>query len=70
MLDVMEPDNCYLWWTITLRTPADENAIRDVFIFVEDDSKLEIEEIESAPRASAGEPARNEICLLYTSRCV
>jgi two-component system, chemotaxis family, sensor kinase CheA len=38
----IQPDLCYLWWTITLRTSAGENAIRDVFIFVEDDSQIEI----------------------------
>lgn len=48
-LETIEPDLCYLWWSITLRSSCDQNAIRDVFIFVEDDSKLEIERIERAP---------------------
>ncbi len=47
-LDTIEPDRCYLWWTITLRTAAGENAIRDVFIFVEDGSRLEIELLQPA----------------------
>lgn len=51
-LDALRPDACYLWWTITLHTACPENAIRDVFIFVEDDSSLEIEPIESGPVAS------------------
>lgn len=38
----IQPDLCYLWWTITLRTSAGENAIRDVFIFVEDESQIDI----------------------------
>jgi two-component system, chemotaxis family, sensor kinase CheA len=25
-LDAIQPDECYLWWTVTLRTAADENA--------------------------------------------
>lgn len=41
-LDGLEPDRCYLWWTATLRTAAGEDQIRDVFIFVEDGSRLEI----------------------------
>lgn len=55
LLDVFQPDLCYLRWTVTLRTLADENAIRDVFIFVEDGSRLEIERVESgsAPGGSA-----------------
>ena len=50
-LDAIQPDRCYLWWTATIRSTCGENAIRDVFIFVEDNSKLEIQEIESAPSA-------------------
>lgn len=42
-LDAIQPDGCYLWWTITLHSRADENAIRDVFLFVEDGSTLAIE---------------------------
>jgi two-component system chemotaxis sensor kinase CheA len=47
-LDDYQPDVCYLWWTIGLRSACDENAIRDVFIFVEDNGTLEIERINSA----------------------
>jgi two-component system chemotaxis sensor kinase CheA len=42
-LDEIESDRCYLWWTVTLRTSAGEDAIQDVFLFVEDGSRLEIE---------------------------
>ncbi len=47
-LDAIQTDRCYFWWNIELRSACSENAIRDVFIFVEDDSRLEIEEIASA----------------------
>ena len=36
------PENCYLAWDITLSTDQDLNAIHDIFIFVEDLSKIEI----------------------------
>ena len=42
-LDAIEPDKCYLSWQIELVTDASENAIRDVFIFVEDESEIRIE---------------------------
>ncbi len=42
-LDAIEPDQCYLWWTVILRSACGEQAIHDVFMFVEDESKLEIE---------------------------
>ncbi len=41
-LEEIKPNLCYFWWTITLHSPADENGIRDVFMFVEDGSELEI----------------------------
>lgn len=41
-LDALEHERCYVWWSITLATAAGENTIRDVFIFVEDDSRLDI----------------------------
>ncbi len=37
--------NCYLSWELYLATDADENAIKDVFIFVEDGSAIRIEKI-------------------------
>src|SRR5262249_622555 len=57
-LDEIESDRCYLWWTITLRTSAGEDAIRDVFLFVEDDSRLEIEQIDEPP-AYTPQPAES-----------
>jgi purine-binding chemotaxis protein CheW len=38
----IDTDLCYLWWSATLHTSADQDAIRDVFMFVEDGSELEI----------------------------
>ncbi len=43
LLHSIKPDQCYLWWEISLTTRHGENAIRDVFIFVEEDSKITIE---------------------------
>ena len=48
-LERIQPDQCYLWWTATLHTPADENAIRDVFIFVEDGSQLDVDKLHQEP---------------------
>ena len=38
----MDPEACYAWWEILLTAPVDENAIRDIFIFVEDQSELRV----------------------------
>lgn len=42
-LEQLQPDRCYLAWNITLTTDKGSNAIRDVFLFVEDGSELRIE---------------------------
>ncbi len=42
----MDPERCYTYWDIILTTHRDINAIRDVFIFVEDDSELKIDIID------------------------
>jgi len=49
----LEPESCYLYWDVVLTTDAGVNAIRDVFIFVEDDCELNIEAIDvhEAPEA-------------------
>jgi two-component system chemotaxis sensor kinase CheA len=39
----IDPERCYLAWDMLLTTAAPREAIRDVFIFVEDDSELVIE---------------------------
>lgn len=41
-LDELDPELCYLYWDIILTTEHAEDAIRDVFIFVEDDCELKI----------------------------
>ena len=41
-LQEFQVDACYTAWSIFLSTEEDENSIRDVFIFVEDDCDLEI----------------------------
>jgi len=52
-LRAIVPEHCYLAWDMTLATPAGRDAIRDVFIFVEDNSELAIETA-VAPKPEAG----------------
>ncbi|RJX35969.1 MAG: chemotaxis protein CheA [Desulfurivibrio sp.] len=44
----LDPQSCYLSWDIVLTTGRGEQAIRDVFIFVEGDSDIEITVLEDA----------------------
>ncbi|UPU37607.1 chemotaxis protein CheA [Geomonas paludis] len=42
-LEEMDPEGCYVYWDVILTTDQGENAVRDIFIFVEDDCDLKIE---------------------------
>jgi two-component system chemotaxis sensor kinase CheA len=42
----LQPEVCYLWWTVHLTSEANSDSIRDVFLFVEDGSELTIESAE------------------------
>ncbi|MBN2524927.1 MAG: chemotaxis protein CheA [Deltaproteobacteria bacterium] len=44
-LDQIAPVSCYIHWDIILFTNFDENAVRDVFIFVEDECETKILDI-------------------------
>ena len=65
-LDELDPERCYVSWEIGLTTAWPREAIRDVFIFVEDSCELSIEpavaveEIEAAaaPERRSGEGRR------------
>jgi len=42
----LEPENCYVAWDLLLTTKKGRTAVRDVFMFVEDDSELLVELID------------------------
>ncbi|MBI9107303.1 MAG: chemotaxis protein CheA [Spirochaetales bacterium] len=44
-LDKIDPELCYTGWDIVLLTDKAENEIRDVFIFVENDSELQVKQV-------------------------
>ncbi len=52
-LQEIEPEECYTYWDVILTTTRGVNAVRDVFIFVEDDSELRIEVIDEGEPVSA-----------------
>src|SRR4029077_7189644 len=64
---------CYLNWTITLATEADPERLRDVFLFVSEDSKVEVERraadgsMEKLPSPLFPEPAGMAIGATATS---
>ena len=52
-LDMLDPDESYLAWSVRLTTSADEAAIREVFEFVEADCELAVAPV-GASEAEAG----------------
>jgi two-component system chemotaxis sensor kinase CheA len=64
----LEPESCYLWWEVRLVTDRGEAAIRDVFMFVEDDCDVSLRPIESSAVAMLGTvPA--EFLTLFAAEC-
>ena len=58
-LDSLDPELCYVAWDIVLTTSADLNALRDVFIFVEDQCELRIEKVaDTLANGNGGPPKR------------
>ncbi len=51
-LDGLVGEHCYLDWDIILTTTRDEAAIKDVFIFVEDDCRISIDLIDDPSQSS------------------
>ena len=42
LLEQLNPEHCHLAWDLLLKSPSGIDALHDVFIFVEDDSEIEI----------------------------
>jgi two-component system chemotaxis sensor kinase CheA len=53
LLPLLEAEHCYLWWEILLVTEQDQAAIKDVFVFVEDDCDVSIRLLEDQAESVA-----------------
>ena len=42
-IDELDPEMCHIAWNVILTTDRDEMAIREVFMFVEDESEIKVE---------------------------
>ncbi|MFZ5772541.1 MAG: chemotaxis protein CheW [Thermodesulfobacteriota bacterium] len=47
LLGELDPESCYIFWDVILTTGANLDAIKDVFIFVEDDCEIRIETLDN-----------------------
>ncbi|MBN2352863.1 MAG: chemotaxis protein CheA [Spirochaetales bacterium] len=59
-LETLDPERCYFGWDVILSTSRGENAVRDVFIFVEDQSVITIDviDVHDAGEAADTVPAK------------
>ncbi|MBA4390326.1 MAG: chemotaxis protein CheA [Syntrophus sp. (in: bacteria)] len=55
LLEEINPEYCYTYWDIILTTDQGIDAIKDVFIFVEDQCDLKIEAIDGQTGVESGE---------------
>ena len=58
LLEDLDPELCYVFWDVILTTDCGINAIRDVFIFVQDASELSVEIIDAGGLAEESEYKR------------
>jgi len=63
----IDHEHCYTYWDIILTTSRDENAIRDIFIFVEEDSELRIDLIDESG-GMLDEPAQRKLGEILVER--
>lgn len=63
-LETLNPENCYTTWDVLLTTTRGVDAIKDVFIFVEDECELKIQAVdEAAPLDDYSPPRLGDILL-------
>ena len=59
-LALIDPEECYLSWTLTLRGAVDEAELREVFEWVEDDCELRIEALSGLPAEAQPQPRSDQ----------
>jgi two-component system chemotaxis sensor kinase CheA len=52
-LDQLVPEHCFVYWDIVLTTSRDIEAIKDVFIFIDDDCDLKIDLIDDGSNSDS-----------------
>jgi len=71
-LVAMDPEKCYLAWTMKLETAKDRQVVDAVFEFVREDSVLVIEQVKVEAKAKAkveGGPSESSFTSALTSAC-
>lgn len=67
LLDNLDPEHCYVHWDVILHSSRGINAIKDVFIFVEDDAEIKIDVIDDVDTLD-GDPSYKRIGEILVER--
>jgi two-component system chemotaxis sensor kinase CheA len=59
--DLLEPEKCFLSWSLELSGSVDEAAIREVFDWADGDCDLDVVEVTAAPAASAEDLVNHDL---------
>jgi two-component system chemotaxis sensor kinase CheA len=68
VLGEMEPESCYIFWDMILTTTANLDAIKDVFIFVEDDCEIRIDTLDGDGNTEGGDEAYKKLGEILVER--
>lgn len=68
VLGELDPESCYIFWDIILTTAAGLDAIKDVFIFVEDDCEIRIDTLDGDGNAEGGDEAYKKLGEILVER--
>lgn len=62
-LEELKPTDCYLAWEVLLTTAAEEQTIRDIFMFVEDDADIQLSVVDQVEESDLPYKRLGEILL-------
>ncbi len=68
VLGELDPESCYIFWDMILTTAANLDAIKDVFIFVEDDCEIRIDTLDGDGNAEGGDEAYKKLGEILVER--
>ncbi|MEK6632885.1 MAG: chemotaxis protein CheA, partial [Nitrospirota bacterium] len=63
----LDPESCYLTWTLELETPKEQAVVEGVFDFVRDGGELTIEKVEVEVKAEVEEHSKQSVSTLISA---
>ena len=67
VFESLDPESCYLTWTLELETPKEQAVVEGVFDFVRDGGELTIEKVEVEVKAEVEEHSKQSVSTLISA---